>query len=304
MRIKDIGEIELIKRLSKPFCLDRSVIKGSGDDTAVLKWTKDKYLLFACDMSLQDVHFNLNKATPFQVGWKALGRNISDIAAMGGIPRHAVISLGIDPGLNVAVAEGICKGLKSIADRFGINIVGGDMAESKKIVIDVSMLGEVKKKNVILRSTAKNGDLILVTGSLGGSIKGKHLNFMPRVRESQEIVNNFKVNSMIDVSDGLALDLSRIITASNTGAFIYEESIPLSKYARRLENGLYDGEDYELLFTMSAKEAEKLLRTNFYRVMTRISLIGEIVDKKYGYKIIRENGSEESLKVKGYTHFG
>lgn len=303
MRIRDIGEIELIKRVAASFRLDRSVIKGSGDDTAVLKWTDNKYLLFTCDMLLQDVHFNLDKATPFQIGWKALGRNISDIAAMGGIPRHAVISMAIDPELDVSVAEGICRGFKSIADRFGINIAGGDMAESKKLVIDVSMLGEVRKKNLTLRSTAKKGDMILVTGSLGGSIKGKHLNFMPRVRESQTIVNNFKVNSMIDISDGLALDLNRIVTASDAGAFIYEESIPLSKDARSLENGLYDGEDYELLFTMPAKEAEKLLKANFSRFMTRISLIGEVVDKKYGYKIVRENGKEEGLKVKGYTHF-
>lgn len=303
MRIRDIGEIELIKRVSASFRLDRSVIKGSGDDTAVLKWTDNKYLLFTCDMLLQDVHFDLDKATPFQIGWKALGRNISDIAAMGGIPRHTVISMAIDPELDVSVAEGICRGFKSIADRFGINIAGGDMAESKKLVIDVSMLGEVRKKNLTLRSTAKKGDMILVTGSLGGSIKGKHLNFMPRVRESQTIVNNFKVNSMIDISDGLALDLNRIITASDAGAFIYEESIPLSKDARSLENGLYDGEDYELLFTMPAKEAEKLLKANFSRFMTRISLIGEVVYKKYGYKIVRENGKKEGLKVKGYTHF-
>jgi len=303
MRIKDIGEVELIKRLSGSFRLDNSVIKGSGDDAAVLKWTDNKYLLFTCDMLLQDVHFNLSKATPFQIGWKALGRNISDIAAMGGIPRHTVISMAIDPELDVSVAEGICKGFKSMADRFGINIVGGDMAESKKLAIDVSMVGEVRKKNLVLRSTAKKGDVILVTGSLGGSMKGKHLNFIPRIRESQTIVNNFKVNSMIDISDGLALDLNRIITASNAGACIYEESIPLSRDARSPENGLYDGEDYELLFTMPAKEAEKLLKANFSRFMTRISPIGEVVDKKYGYKIVRENGREENLKVKGYLHF-
>lgn len=303
MRIKDIGEVELVKRLSGSFRLDNSVIKGSGDDAAVLKWTDNKYLLFTCDMLLQDVHFNLSKATPFQIGWKALGRNISDIAAMGGMPRHTVISMAIDPELDVSVAEGICKGFKSIADRFGINIVGGDMAESKKLAIDVSMVGEVRKKNLALRSTAKKGDVILVTGSLGGSMKGKHLNFIPRIRESQTIVNNFKVNSMIDISDGLALDLNRIITASNAGAFIYEESIPLSRDARSPENGLYDGEDYELLFTMPAKEAEKLLKANFSRFMTRISPIGEVVDKKYGYKIVRENGHEENLKVRGYLHF-
>ena len=279
------------------------MVKGSGDDTAVLKWIKDKYLLFTCDMTIEGVHFSLKKAKPFQAGWKALGRNISDIAAMGGLPRYAVVSLGIDSRLDISIADGICKGLKNIADRFGVNIVGGDMAESKKIVIDVSLIGEVKKKNLTLRSGAKKGDLILMTGSAGGSIKGKHLNFMPRVKESQSIVKNFNVNSMIDISDGLALDLYRIVRASNVGACIYEESIPLSKDAIRLENALYDGEDYELLFTLAPKEAENLLRSNFSRAGTRISIIGEITDAKHGYKILMENGREKDLKIKGYTHF-
>ena len=303
MKIKDIGEIELIKRLSKNFCLDSSVVKGSGDDTAVIKWTKDKYLLFTCDMVIEGVHFDFDKAAPFQVGWKALGRNISDVAAMGGIPRYAVVSMGIDPNLNVSIPDGICRGLKSIADKFHVNIVGGDMSGSDKIFIDVSLIGQVNKKNLTLRSTAKKGDLILITGSVGGSIKGKHLNFTPRVGESREITGKFRVNSMIDISDGLVFDLYRIIRASGMGAVLYEESIPLSRDAAGLKNALYDGEDYELLFTMNVKEAERLLRHNFSRPGTRISLIGEITDKRYGYKIIRKNGKEEDIKIKGYTHF-
>lgn len=293
MKIKDIGEIDLIKRLAGNFRLDRSVIKGSGDDTAVLKWTKNEYLLFTCDMVIEGVHFKLNEATPFQIGWKALGRNISDIAAMGGVPRYAVVSLGIDPNLNVSVADGICKGIKTLADKFGVNIVGGDMARSKKIVMDISLLGVVEKNRLVLRSGAKAGDVIFVTGSLGGSIKGKHLKFVPRVTESRKITASYKVNSMIDVSDGLAIDLGRILHASGVGARIYENAIPLSKEALSINNALYDGEDYELLFTMGAKEA---LKVPFRR-------IGEIVDKKFGYKIIRKNGGEKKLKVKGFTHF-
>jgi len=303
MRIKDIGEIELIKRLAKNFRLDSSVIKGSGDDTAVLRWTKDKYLLFTCDMVIEGVHFDFASATPFEAGWKALGRNISDVAAMGGVPKYAVVSLGINSGADVSIADGICKGLKAIADKFGVNIVGGDMTASKNVIVDVSLIGQVKKKNLVLRSGAKKGDLVLVTGFVGGSIRGKHLNFIPRVAESQNILKNFKVNSMIDISDGLVLDLHRILKASDTGACIYEESIPLSRDAVRIEDGLYDGEDYELLFTMGSKEAEKLLKSNFSRAGTRISLIGKITDKKYGYKIFRENGKEEVLSVKGYKHF-
>ena len=304
MRIKDIGEIKLIKRLSKGFRLDNSVVKGSGDDTAVLKWTKDKYLLFTCDMVIEGVHFDLKKATPFQAGWKALGRNISDIAAMGGLPKYAVVSLAIDPDIKISVADGICKGLKSIADRFGVNIVGGDMAESKKIMIDVSLIGQVNKKHLVLRSGAKKGDLILATGTFGGSIKGKQLDFIPRIKESQRVVKNFKINSMIDVSDSLALDLYRIIHSSGVGATLYEENIPLSKDAGSIKDALYDGEDYELLFTTGPKETERLLRSNFSKSGTRLSLIGEITDKKYGYRILRKSGKEEFLRAKGYTHFG
>ncbi|MBI5124198.1 MAG: thiamine-monophosphate kinase [Candidatus Omnitrophica bacterium] len=293
MRLKDLGEIELIRRLSSNFRLGKSVIVGPGDDTAVIQWTKDKYMLYTCDMTIEGVHFDLRASTPFQIGWKALGRNISDIAAMGGLPKYAVVSLAIDPAADISIADGICAGLKKIADRFGVSIVGGDMAESKKIVIDVSLVGEVKKKEVVLRSGAKKGDIILVTGSLGGSIKGRHLNFIPRIKESQFLVKNFKINSMIDISDGLVLDLSRILKASVAGARLYEDKIPVSKEAKNIESAFYDGEDYELLFTMNPKDAPK----------TPFKIIGEIVDKKLGYKIVTKFGREEGLKVKGYAHF-
>ena len=303
MRIKDIDEIELIKRLSKNFRLDNTVIKGSGDDAAVIKWTKEKYLLYTCDMTIEGVHFDLRKTTPFQIGWKALGRNISDIGAMGGVPKYAVVSLAIDRGQKLSVADGICKGLKSIADRFGVNIVGGDMAVSKNIVIDVSLIGEVERKKLTLRGGAKIGDVILVTGSLGCSIKGKHLSFIPRVNEAREILKKFKINSMIDISDGLALDLSRILEASGVGSCIYENAIPLSKDAVSVNNALYDGEDYELLFTMGVKEVKRFFRTIFNKMSTPVTLIGEITAKKDGCKIVRKDGKEEDMKIKGYLHF-
>jgi thiamine-monophosphate kinase len=302
-KIRDLSEIDLIKRLSKNFRLDKTVIKGPGDDAAVIKWTKDKHLLYTCDMTIEGVHFDLRKATPFQAGWKALGRNISDIGAMGGVPKYAVVSLAISPGQKLSVADGICRGLKSIADRFGVNIVGGDMAVSKNIIIDVSLIGEVEKKKLALRSGARIGDVILVTGSLGGSIKGKHLNFMPRVNEARDILKKFKINAMIDISDGLAIDLNRMLKASAVGGRVYESAIPLSKDAFSVNNALYDGEDYELLFTMSAKEAKQLYRTALNKIETPVSLIGEITAKRNGCKIVRGDGKEEDMKIKGYLHF-
>lgn len=283
--------------------MDGTVIKGPGDDAAVIRWTKDKYLLYTCDMTIEGVHFDLRRATPFQVGWKALGRNISDIGAMGGVPRHAVVSLAISPGQKLSVADGICKGIKNIADKFGVNIVGGDVSVSKNIVIDISLIGEVEERKLTLRSGAKIGDAIFVTGSLGGSIKGRHLDFVPRVKEARQILKNFKINSMIDISDGLALDLNRILEASKVGSYVYESAIPLSKDAVSVNSALYDGEDYELLFTMSVKEARRFCRTALHKMKTPVSLIGEITAKKNGYVIIRKSGKEDRMKIKGYLHF-
>ncbi|MBN1527043.1 MAG: thiamine-monophosphate kinase [Candidatus Omnitrophica bacterium] len=303
MRIKDIGEIALIKRISKNLRLDSSVIHGAGDDTAVIKWTKDKDLLFTCDMLVEGVHFRLAKATPRQIGWKALCRNVSDIAAMGGVPRYALVSASLRPGLPLSFADGLYKGLRSAADRFGVNLVGGDMCHAGKIVIDVSLIGEAEKKGLVTRSGARKGDLIFVTGAVGGSIKGKHLNFTPRLEEARRLVKNFRINAMIDVSDGLVLDLWRILDASGAGARIYQNTIPVSKDAASFEKAIYAGEDFELLFTMGVKEAKRFFRTELARMKTPVTLIGEVLDKKDGYTLVTKDGVRKRLKAKGYLHF-
>lgn len=303
MRIKDVGEIGLIKRISKKLRLDSSVIHGVGDDTAVIRWTKDKDLLFTCDMLVEGVHFKLGKATPREIGWKALCRNVSDIAAMGGVPRYALVSAGLRPGLPLAFADGLYKGLRSAASRFRINLVGGDMCHSGKIAIDVSLIGEVEKKNLVMRSGAKKGDLIFVTGAIGGSIKGRHLTFVPRIDEARRLVNNFRINAMIDVSDGLVLDLWRILDASGVGGRIYQNTIPVSKDADSFGKAICDGEDFELLFTMSVKEAKRFLRKELARMKTPVTLIGEIVDKKDGYTLVTKDGARKKLAAKGYLHF-
>jgi len=303
MRIKDIGEIGLIKRLARQARYDRTVIKGIGDDTAVIRWTKDKYLLYTCDISIEDVHFRLKDATPYQIGHKALGRNISDIAAMGGLARYAVVSVGINPRTPVSFVDGLYKGMAVLAKKFKLNIVGGDTSRSEKLVVDVSLIGEVEKKNLALRSGAKKGDVILVTGAVGGSIKGRHLDFTPRLEEARALVNNFKINSMIDVSDGLVLDLWRILDASRAGARIYKSLVPVSKKADSFEKAVTDGEDFELLFTMSPQEAKRLFKYWFDRMKTPVTLIGEVLDKKAGYRLVTEDGKEKKLRPEGYLHF-
>ena len=303
MKIKDIGEIGLIERISKKVKCDRSVIKGIGDDAAVIRWTGNKYLLFTCDMLVEDVHFLRREATPFQIGWKALARNVSDIAAMGGVPKYALVSVGLDPNLPVSFADGIFDGINAVAGKFKVNIVGGDTSKSRKTVIDVSLIGEVEKGRLTLRSGAREGDAIFVTGFLGGSYKGKHLDFMPRLEEARLLVKNFKVNSMIDVSDGLLLDLWRILSASEKGALVYEDLIPLSEKAASFKKAVTDGEDFELLFTMAAKEAERFMKGYLSKLEIPVSLIGEVTSKRCGYRLIGDDWKEKRIKKKGFLHF-
>lgn len=302
MRLKSIGEMGLISMMAKGMRLDSSVVKGIGDDTAVIKWTRDRYLLFTCDILIEDVHFRRKTAAPFEIGWKAMARNISDIAAMGGVPRYAVVSAGLDPNLPARFVKELKRGMVVAADRFGVNIVGGDTSRSKKIIIDVSLIGKVEKENLVLRSGAKEGDVILVTGSIGGSFRGKHLNFIPRLEEARVIVRNFKVNSMIDVSDGLFLDLSRILEASKVGARLYANAIPITPGAAPLDKAVREGEDFELVFTMPIVEARKFFRTMLLKMKTPVTLIGEITSRRRGFVLMTEHG-EKKIANSGYMHF-
>ena len=293
----------MIERLAKGIKVDRSVVLGIGDDAAVIKWTRGKYLLFASDMIIEDVHFRLGEAAPFQIGWKALAVNLSDIAAMGGVPKYALVSIGLNSGLRASFVDGIYRGIKTLADRFKVNIVGGDTNSSRKLIIDISVIGFVERPRLVTRSGARPQDAILMTGAVGGSIKGRHLKFIPRVREARRLVEKYKVNSMIDISDGLILDLGRVLKASSCGAVIYENAIPLSKEAGPFKSAVRDGEDFELLFTMPAREAERFLREGFEGFGTDTALIGEVVDRRAGFKLIDKNGRRHTIKPEGFVHF-
>lgn len=303
MRLQDIGEFGLIEHLAKGMRADRSVRQGIGDDAAVLALSKDRYLLATTDMLIEDIHFKKNTARPEQIGWKALCCGVSDIAAMGGVPRWALISCGLPQGLRVNYADKIYKGIKKAAARFGIHIVGGDTSCSKKILMDVVVLGEARHKGLVLRNGARGGDFIFVTGALGGSRYGRHLNFIPRLKESQILTRHFTINAMIDLSDGLSSDLGHIAKQSNTGAMLYEDLIPKSKHCSRVENALSDGEDFELLFTMSKKEGFKLLDIRDRLFDIPITRIGTVTDKKFGMKIVDIFGRKRDLRPRGFRHF-
>ena len=298
MHLKEIGEFGLIKRFQKKIKTDASVFKGSGDDCAVLRLNKSSYQLFTCDMIIEGVDFS--KTDSLQaVGRKALAISISDIAACGGFPKHAVVSLGLPKYMQVDQVDLLAKGIFDLAKKYKINIVGGDISASTKLIIDVSMLGEVEKHKLCLRRGAKYGDMIMVTGSFGGSIKGKHLKFTPRLKEARFLVDNFKISSMIDVSDGLIQDLGHILEQSSTGAVLYESLIPLSKEAKGIEEALCSGEEFELLFTVPRDQASKIIKSSKYR----FSVIGEIMPASFGLRSINHKSKYSKLKLQGFKHF-
>jgi len=299
MILRALGEFNLINRISKSVKLSSNVIKGIGDDAAVIKHTKNSCLLFSCDMLLEGRHFK-RKSGGYLIGKKALSVNVSDIAAMGGLPEYCVVSLGVPGSLQAKYVDDIYKGIKAAARKFKIDLVGGDTIRSKKIIIDIAVLGKVERENLALRSGAKKGDWIFVTGSLGGSLKARHLNFTPRLKEARFLVNNFKVNAMIDVSDGLLADLGHILEESKKGADVYERCVPVSKDAKDFDSAVRDGEDFELVFTVPKRQGNRLIKK--WPFKTRLSRIGKICRDK-GLYIIRENEKKEKIRPVGYRHF-
>lgn len=299
MKIKKIGEfglIDLIKRMVKS---PPDIIKGIGDDCAVLPFNRRKFLLLTCDMLIEDVDFT-RKDKPNLVGRKSLGCCLSDIAACGGFPRYAQISLGLSPEMSVSRVRALYRGIISHAREFKVEIVGGDISRSDKLIIDVSLIGMVERGNLVLRQGAKKGDIIFVSGKLGGSIYRKHLRFTPRIKEARHLVKNYKINSMIDISDGLIQDLSHILKQSNQGAVLFKELIPLSAQARRFNEALYMGEDFELLFTLAPSQARRLIRS---RQNKSFYSIGEIVGKTQGLVLLDEQARKVKLESGGFQHF-
>lgn len=300
-----LGEFGLIEEIRKLVFTDsKTVLLGIGDDAAVLKPSGKKRLLFTTDMLIEDEHFRLKEATPFEIGWKALAVNLSDIAAMAGAPTHAVISMGLPKKLRFGFVRELYRGMETLARRFKVNLVGGDTNRSEKLVLSVALLGEADAKDYVTRSGAEPGDVIFVSGFLGGSYASKkHLHFMPRIEEARFLTRHFKIHAMIDLSDGLSSDICRIAEASRVGAFLAKGSIPLSKFARDVNAAMNDGEDFELLFTLSPKEAARLTLYPFGKKGTSFHPIGRIVEKKYGVRLVDKSGKSAPLAGKGFDHF-
>jgi thiamine-monophosphate kinase len=309
-----MDELELIRLLTQDLPGNPEVKVGAGDDCAVLDvGLPDRYLLFKTDAVVEGIHFAA-EAPGEKVGHKALARCLSDIAAMAGSPSSALVTIGLPRRFDPQRVMAIHAGMNALAKRYGIAVVGGETTTNPdRIFISVAVLGTVPKGKCVLRSGAELGDAIFVTGQLGGSLAGKHLEFEPRLAEARWLVDRFPIHAMIDLSDGLATDLRHILAASQVGAEILSRAIPISPAARRLGRAgdsmktpllaaLTDGEDFELLFTVPSREAVRLLddwKGQFPNLA--LSCIGKITAAP-GLKLRDKHGVRE-LKVKGYVHF-
>ena len=279
---------------------------GPGDDTAVLDWPQHEHCLVTTDMLLEGSCFRLEEAGPRRVGRKAMAVNLSDIAAMAGEPVAAVVSVGLPRRGGRALAEELYLGLREMADRFATPIVGGDTNSwNGPLVIAVTLLGRTTGQGAVLRRGARPGDWVMVTGPLGGSILGKHLDFTPRVAEAVRLHRETTLHAMIDVSDGLAADLAHICTESRCGAVLRAEAIPIADDARRMQDGrsplehaLGDGEDFELVFAVDPTEGKRLLEAQPVPGI-RLFLLGEFVEQGLW---LEEGGQRRPLEPKGYVH--
>jgi thiamine-monophosphate kinase len=317
-----MNEFELIAHLTKSLPANASVVVGAGDDCAVLDFgLPDQWFLFKTDAVVEGIHFQQG-APPAKIGHKALGRCLSDIAAMAGTPTAALATIGLPRKFAAGFVEAIYTGMNALAKKHNVAVVGGETtANPGRIFISVALLGTVGRGKPILRSGAKPGDAIFVTGELGGSLAGKHLEFEPRLAEARWLAEHFPIRAMIDLSDGLAGDLRHVLHASGVGAELFKAAIPISRAARRqarasaerppphaggykppLVAALTDGEDFELLFTVAGSDAVKLLdawRKKFPGL--KLSCIGKIVAGKS--ITIRDQTGSHQLEAQGYDHF-
>jgi thiamine-monophosphate kinase len=307
-------EFELIARLTQSLPANPTVVVGPGDDCAVLDvGLPDRWLLFKTDAVVEGVHF-VRGAAPEKIGRKALARCLSDIAAMAGTPTAALVTIALPQKFDVKFVEAIYAGLNRLARKHGVAVVGGETTmHPAHTLISIALLGWVPRGKAVLRSGAKAGDAIFVTGELGGSLAGKHLEFEPRLAEARWLAETFPLHALIDLSDGLAGDLRHVLQAGRVGAELLKTAIPIAHAAKLRAKGrspakppfvaaLTDGEDFELLFTVASGDAVKLLdawKKQFPKL--RLSCIGKITA---GTGIaIRDQTGLHPFTADGYIHF-
>ncbi|MCM1034675.1 MAG: thiamine-phosphate kinase [Paludibacter sp.] len=335
--IAELGEFGLIKRLTNTIkTKNKSTDKGVGDDAAVLSFG-GKRTLVTTDLLLEGVHFNLEYVPLKHLGYKAAVVNFSDIYAMNARPTQIVVALGVSKRFSVEDIEQLYSGIRLACERYGVDLVGGDTCASMTgLTISITCIGEAKKDEIVYRNGAKENDLICVSGNLGSAYLGLQLlererivlqanadatpafegkeyllerQLKPEARKDiiEQLKNaGIKPTAMMDVSDGLSSELIHICTQSGVGCAIYEDKIPIDYQAAVLAEemnlnivtcALNGGEDYELLFTCSLSDYEKLIP------LDDVYIIGHITKEAYGMNLVGRNGEELALKAQGWNAF-
>ena len=336
MKISSLGEFELIKRIEQNSSKGGSPLAnpsaiGIGDDCAVIRHDEIHSQLVTTDMLIEDVHFLRRAIAARDLGHKSLAVNLSDIAAMGGQPQSAFLSLGLPPDVEVAWIDSFIEGFNALAEDFGVRLLGGDTARSPQcLVINVAIFGNIQNDRVKLRSSAQHKDFICVTGNLGDSAAGlkairedraldselcvlveQHHRPRPHVRQGRWLAKHPEVRAMMDVSDGIDSDLKRIMERSRCGAMVYVERLPISAHLKSVhkrmgwnptELATVGGEDYCLLLTVDPVAYDRLARDYNREFGSPLFCIGEITDQ-IGELVYHQSGEPYSLRVKGFEHF-
>jgi len=326
--LSETSILKLIKRkLPNP---DARVLVGFGDDAACYKIPSGSYSCITTDAFIENVHFSLGYFTFYDIGIKSFVSALSDIAAVGGTPSVAVVSLLLTKGTDNSDIDELYKGINETAKKYWVNIVGGDITKAEEIAVIFTVVGEIDKSNITLRSGAEEGDAIFVTGNLGDSYTGrlvlesgidvdaygfqnlvkKHLRPEPRIAESRKLLQRIKIHSMIDISDGLSTDILHIAEESRKSVQLEAAMLPISDESKRaanqfklsaVETALRSGEEYELLFTAPESEQKHILELDIGIPITKI---GKILAPSQTNIIFFPDGKQKPLIPTGYNHFG
>lgn len=332
LTVGELGEFGVIDRIRAAMPgRGKGVVVGIGDDAAVLRPAAGMLLVATCDIQLEGRHFLRVRTTAEALGHRAAAVNLSDIAAMGATPRHALVSLGLPKELEVAWLDDFYKGLGAELGRYGASVVGGNLTSSEQLIIDITLLGEVAPGRQLLRSGAKPGDAILVSGTLGASFVGRvaldqalprsdrsvkkvvmtHRTPTPRIKEGLAISRSGLAHAMMDVSDGLAADLGHICEMSKVGARLFAADLPVDNATvavgkklgvNLLDAVLHGGEDYQLILTCPQVNAKRLAARVLRQTGTPLTVIGEIT-KQAGLRLVTPDGAEGPLRTQGWDHF-
>jgi thiamine-monophosphate kinase len=294
-RLGELGEEKLLAQILPLLPRSKRVVIAAGDDCAVVRFRGARDLLvLKSDCVVEDIHFT--SATPAStIGWKAMMRALSDFAAMAAVPEFALITLVIAGDKRQTWVRDLYRGLNRAACQFKVSVVGGETSATMgNTVVTASIAGYVESKYFVARSGGKIGDDLFVTGELGGSIRGRHLNFVARIPEARWLTRHFTIHAMIDLSDGLGSDLPRLARASNLGFQIEKDALPVARGCT-IEQAISDGEDYELLFGISPRH-RKRLEKNWEKKFPKIRLtrIGRLTSP---------SALRLSPSFHGYVHF-